>query len=334
MKGFGLISFVVTWFLLAVGCSNSLRAESISVVNWNIQTFFDCTKDGCEYSDFLKNASWNKDSYSSRLNKLTGAMKLMDADIFVFEEVENEGVIYDISNYLSGNTWNHKKNWNYACFAKNEGDSIGCAVLSRFELESMTVHNLEIGSEKEQQPSMRPIMKILVKTETGNLVLLVNHWKSKSGGAENSDKWRNWQESVLNRLVGECAEQGVLCCGDFNRDISEFDCIQEGTFNQFGNFCNLRLRSFSPCEIESQAVYSPWMISTGSFVCPGSYYYDEEFERIDHFFSSGKLKIDSFFPVTSGKWCDEEGIPLPFKIYNGSGYSDHLPIKCILSFEG
>ena len=45
-------------------------------------------------------------------------MRQLDADVYVFEEIENKNILIDISNRLSGNSWNQGRNWNYAFFAK------------------------------------------------------------------------------------------------------------------------------------------------------------------------------------------------------------------------
>ena len=59
----------------------------ISVANWNLQTFFDGTKDGCEYKEFQKSADWNTQTYKVRLERLCEFITTTDADIFVFEEI-------------------------------------------------------------------------------------------------------------------------------------------------------------------------------------------------------------------------------------------------------
>lgn len=319
-------------FLFFAGCFVSpLIAENVSVVNWNLQTFFDGNTDGCEYSQFKKNDNWNSTAYTVRLTRLCDAIQDMNADIFVFEEIENEGVLYDISNQLAGNIWGTKKNLCHGCFKKNEGDAIGCGVISRFPIEKVTVHNLYVQTENLMQPSMRPIMEVTLNlNNSSKLVLLINHWKSKSSGAEESEVWRNWQETVLCQRFLNNKGRHTLACGDFNRDIYEFEISEICDFNEEKK-TNLNLRnSFTK---ERFSVFSPWIKETGSMVTPGSYYYKNNWERIDHFFASPEIQISYFSPVTDGPWSDGElYIPVRYKIYNGSGYSDHLPIICKISF--
>lgn len=312
-------------------CPALLSAKEISVINWNLQTFFDANRDGCEYQEFQKSEKWNKDAYLKRLKNVCTFMNSTNSDIYVFEEIENAGIIYDISNQLAGNVWNQKKYWNYGTFYKNEGDAIGCAVISRFPINNVKIHNLDIRTEIKQ-PSMRPVMELSISIQNDEeLVLLVNHWKSKSGGAKESEKWRNWQEGVLSNCFYRNRGKKVFAAGDFNRDINEF-CIIKPEQNNTAGAVNILLRDFS--HHTGEAVFSPWFCkNSGEFVFPGSYFFKENWERIDHFFSSEEIVIKDFFPVTDSLWCNEETkIPFSYRIYTGTGWSDHLPIKCILEF--
>ena len=297
-------------------------SRSVSVVTWNVQTFFDANTSGSEYSDFIRSKQWGVQAYEARLKRLCEVMRQLDADVYVFEEIENKNILIDISNRLSGNSWNQGRNWNYAFFAKNEGGAIGCAVLSRFPLAEPTVHNLDVRTEQEKQPEMRPLIRLTVLANGTPLVLFVNHWKSKSGGAEKTEVWRNWQESLLSSLMKKDFDGGayVLAAGDFNRDISEFsfgaDCDENSGIIMLGS---------------EVPVYSPWFFG-GVLAEPGSYYYDGSWERIDHFFASQNIAFLEFRAAT-GVWCEDSGIPARYKIYTGQGYSDHLPLFCRICLD-
>lgn len=316
------------------GCfSARIPADSFSIVNWNVQTFFDGNNDGTEYSNFKKSQSWGTEAYKKRLEKLCAAINSINADVFVFEEIENAGILYDISNFLASKSWNSKENWRYGAFSKNPGDSIGCAVLSKFPLSEITIHNLDIRTENSAQPSMRPLIKLNILFNGRNFCLFVNHWKSKSGGAEESEVWRSWQEKVLAEKFLERTETPVIACGDFNRDIMEFKKIYVAG-NENENAENIELRLFSvnsEAENGGAAVKSPWLNNTGELEEPGSYYFNENWERIDHFFANDRIALENFEVLTEGEWCGENLIPKPYKIYTGEGFSDHLPIKCIVS---
>lgn len=337
MKKIPIISLFLAATFLVCGCTdisnrstgndtsnNSAKRQTIRIVNWNTETFFDAVNDGTEYSEFKSSKSaWNKDAYAARLDRLCDVINKLDADVYVFEEIENGDILYDIANRLASNSWNSRQNWNYACFSKITGDAIGCAVLSRYPLSGMTVHTLDIRMQGAQPP-MRPVMEVSVLAGDRPLTLIVNHWKSKSGGEKKTEIWRDWQESLLSERISKLHDSAVLACGDFNRDIEDFVC---GTENGI-----VQLRGARFGSVEKTQVFSPWFTGSGKYVELGSYYYDGRWERIDHFFTSGKTEVTDFGPETHGAWADSGGRPNGYKVYTGSGYSDHLPIAATVVY--
>lgn len=305
---------------LRIDEGSSENGRGVTLCTWNLQTFFDSVKDGSEYTEFVKSENWNKDAYITRLVRLTEMMKIVDADVFVFEEIENAAVIQDISNQLAGKAWNPKYNWSYACFSRSPGSSIGCGVISRFPLIAMKNHSLDVRTG-ESQPSMRPLLEVTVEANGRNFTLFVNHWKSKSGGDVETEIWRDWQESLLGKKIeGACR---VVCAGDFNRDIDDF--------YQSNNQVVLRVSDFGglwECNVDN-----PWISEDGkpSFET-GSYVFKNQWERIDHIMTYGDIYQEGFHPLAQDPWCDEKKYPVPYKVYTGYGYSDHLPLWTRLIF--
>ncbi|MCR4735524.1 MAG: endonuclease/exonuclease/phosphatase family protein [Treponema sp.] len=332
-----LLSFLFIIFnFSACGLRNEEHTEKsdLSIVSWNVQTFFDAVKDGFEYDEFRKSENWDKEMYLERLKRLCESLKKLDADVFVLQEIENEAVIHDISNMIGGANWDFSKNWNYSCFSKTDGSAIGCAVLSRFELLEMKVHDLDVKTSGNKQPSMRYLMEVKLDCGGQEMVLLVNHWKSKSGGAAETELWRDWQESVLAaRLIELSLNDGgrlpLVVCGDFNRDIQEFVLSSKGGMRAL----DVVLRSAGFGKKNCIEVYSPWFSDDGNLSFEtGSYYYKNKWEYIDHFFCNSAVQINEFGPCLNGPWITSGGIPFSFKIYKGNGYSDHLPLKCKIKF--
>ena len=309
--------------LCLCSCGNLGRKKnSLKIINWNAQTFFDGNNDGIEYPNFVKSKKWNQDAYKDRLQKLCKAIGKMDGDLVILEEIENIGIVHDISNALAGDNWNPGKVYRYACFAKKQGASIGCAVLSRLPLQDLKVHCLDIQAEPSQAPSMRPLIEVDLLAPK-RLKIFVNHWKSKSGGGD-SCVWRRWQESLLAQKILEAQTDdsgaAILCAGDFNQDISEFSLAQADSGQDSVPQVELR----SPFCGQKVLARSPWLDCDSAL---GSYNFRDKWERIDHFFACGDLTLQDFAPQT-GEWSYEDGRPKPFKIHSLNGWSDHLPIAC------
>lgn len=340
-------------------CNQELSSDSadfpshsktnVSVVAWNLETFFDAESEGTEYSEFLKNSLWTSEKYTARLSKLCEVLTTLNPDIFVMEEIENKEIIYDISNQLAGLSWNSKNFWNYGCFYRENNSSIGCAVISKYPLFDVKTHSIDIQTQKTSQPSVRPILEVTANVNGQELVIFVNHWKSKSGGAQSSEIWRDWQESCLANCMNESFFEhpgaAFIACGDFNRDATEFSSYNSATAaaseykSQMG-YANApnrqlkaaKLRDLNLCTEAGIPVYSPWFTAGGKFTTEtGSYFYQGEWNRIDHFFSMGNVKLSAFAPKVQGAWAGEDGIPKSYSVYTGEGYSDHLPIMCTLT---
>lgn len=323
---FILIILIFAGFLF--GCdgsgflvSDKEKIHSVSLVTWNLQTFFDGETVGTEFSEYKKRGSWNSQMYSERLDRLCTVISESDADIYAFEELENAAIFQDISNRLAGKSWRSKDLWKYAAFCKTEGSAFGCGVLSKYPLSDLKSHTLDI--RKGNQPEMRPLLEVTVHVEEKEFDLFVNHWKSMSGGEEKTEVWREWQESVLSATLTDAFESGTktaLICGDFNRDFSKFSSDENGNtilrYKGFGNNQDFK-------------VTSVWNFFEGE---TGSYYFRDEWSRIDNIFFAGSVILKSFNPIVSETTAYESGIPKGYKIYTGKGTSDHLPLFCEFEF--
>lgn len=313
--------------------SSSSEIEAFSIVNWNVQTFFDAQKDGYEYQEFLKTSDWNKDKYVLRLQRLCNAISQLDADIYILEELENEGIIYDISNQLSenGHNWNQKRFWNYSFFAKPQDSAIGIGILSRYPLHDAKTHDMNIQILSQKQPSTRYMLEVTASVNNQPIKILANHWKSKSGGEEKSEIWRDWQESLLGQRLKELYLDencnSVIICGDFNRDASDFICNTKNTIGYIEDERNTILRYADFGYSDYISINNPWFSENGYYKTEvGSYFFNDLWERIDNIFAFGNLKISEFGPSTSGPWASVKGYPVSYWISSGDGYSDHLPI--------
>lgn len=325
MKIFAVLQIPLVLFFSCANVNELAKKDSIKITNWNLQTFFDGNNDGIEYSEFTnKNSKWNLERYESRLDKLCEMIEKTDSDVFVMEELENEKIIFDISNRLSHQVWQPGKVYKYAAFQKDEGSSIGCGVLSRFVISNVRFHSLDIKTESEEEPSMRPIMELMICPYDSCVHMFVNHWKSKSGDEVATEKWRLWQECLLTDLClsgSQSTSDVFFAVGDFNKDISEFnrDELSKIYFTSFERERNQMVEMFSPWDDADDQV--------------GSYFFRGDWERIDHFFCTSPSVINHFEVLDFPELLNDDGTPDKYVIASNSGYSDHLPISCEISIH-
>lgn len=293
------------------GKSFSLE-KGITICTWNVQTFFDSNIDGTEYSDFTgPKSKWCIDAYITRLERIAEIIQDINSDIMVFQEIENEKVIYDIQNYLTYN-----QSYKYSAFYKNKESPFGCAVLSKFPVENMRVHKFEYCSDSAKMPDLRPIVEVEFNIKNEKLHLFACHFKSRKKDDKETGFWRNYQLSLLADVMNEAKNDGyVIAAGDFNKDINDFEHDDE--YVLLKGFCSdIRLKS-------------PWLEYSKN--CPeGSYYYKKNWSKIDHIFVASDDICLNNFDAYKGKNVSKNGIPQKYQVFSGRGYSDHLPLTATL----
>ena len=283
-------------------------AVSATVATWNMQTFFDSEPCGTEYKEF-RTDRWNRDAYERRVEAAAEALKKIGADIIVLEEVENEGVLFDLFNAFSAG-FNAKKVWKYAAFASEENAAIGIALISRFPISAVHLHAIDVRTFGEKSHA-RPILEADVILRGKKLTIFANHWKSKLGGG---DKIRAVQEISLSRAISPKIQAGgtVIAAGDFNADISEFG-RQNGKILLGG----------------MTEVYSAWDFFSSDI---GSYAFRGKWERIDQIFFAGAMNLSAFSVLSEPPFTSADGFPARFSVFSGKGLSDHLPLVAHIDF--
>jgi endonuclease/exonuclease/phosphatase family metal-dependent hydrolase len=254
--------------------------------------------------------------------------------VFTFEEIENGAVLVDISNELAGHL-SRNRAYPYAAFATAEGSSIGCGVLSRYPIAGMTVHAVDVRDKQlGVPPRMRPLLEVQLDIGNGDTVkfaqqtrrrllspvtLFVAHWKSKVGGEDEATAWQDRQAGVLARRVATLAKEpnhGIVALGDFNRDMGDFESPGDGTV-----------------ALGDVSLAAGWLSFDPALTGPGSYFFRGGWERIDHVFVAGNCSLLSFSAESAGPWAmehDGERIPYRYVLGTGKGYSDHLPVRCVV----
>lgn len=317
---------LLCFIALFLSCERDVN--DLSVTAWNVQTFFDGITLGSEYGEFKK-SHWTAEKYSERLKKLSEKLREINSDVVVLTEVENENVLRDLQNLFP-----FGEGYGYGAFGGEKNGVFGIAVLSRFPIKALRTHQLFFhGVFTAKQPSMRPLVEAEIIFGKNIVTLLACHWKSKSGGEEESRIWRKAQRALLAEVTADLfadsedfcedftiGKRAVLALGDFNQDFCEFGgdegLVEFKARNQTGVF------------------YNPW----GSEPEKGSYFFNESWEKIDHFFLleefsgglRGKFVAENFEVRNGGGFVTDGGVPHRYTVFNGRGLSDHLPISLVL----
>ncbi len=293
------------------------NARRVVVMTYNTQLLFDAVDEGTEFPEYsVASGSWSAEKYAARLDRLAQTLHLAGAaagypkngspDIVVLQEVENVQVLLDLCNRLPAASLYESA----LCVRSDDNDAFGIGILSRFPVLSCVSH--AVWSE---DASPRPLVECDIDTPLGQLTVFAVHWKSKSG-ADDGAGARLSQEAVLARRIGERGAAGDLfhwiACGDFNQTPQEFSLLGDR--------------------------FNPWLepLPVASAVNPlpqsGSYWYQGQWEQIDHFFLSEDLVDGSgvdareFWCLDSSPLVRADGTPDRYEVFNGTGYSDHLPL--------
>lgn len=339
------------WFLLPlvlfcfVSCSRcSLPGQDpdgdgLTVLSYNCQNIFDDVANGTEYPEFVPaDDGWNTRLFHTRLMNLAEVIRSScegGPDIIALQEIENAHVIDTLAgDYLKG------MGYRYRVCVGEPGSAVNTGILSRLPFDTFHAHRLDgiAGS------TVRNILEVRVETEAGPLAVFNNHWKSKLGGAEETEPLRIRSAALIGRRVrmlqGDIPGVCTLITGDLNENPDEYLRVDgayrtalmpaDGPLHGPGEAESLYVTGDSSAVgvTDTRVVlFSPWSGTEG-----GSYMYQSAWEQIDHillgegFFDGRGLEYSSFEVVDEPFLFTEGGFPFSWSSRTGRGYSDHLPL--------
>ena len=196
-------------------------ADSLDVVFWNLENFFDYHADGVSQSEFDFSAAgvrhWTKKRFYAKCGGIAKIL-LMMADsqgrlpaAVGFAEVENAFVL----RQLISSTPLRKLDYRVVHFESQDHRGIDCGLIYR----ESALHLLEAAPKHIYDSSGAVIAtRDILLARFDSLAVLVNHHPSKVGGKDGNralamDRMRFLCDSLLR---SGCP--GVLCVGDFNED--------------------------------------------------------------------------------------------------------------------
>lgn len=196
-------------------------ADSLDVVFWNLENFFDWRSDGVSRSegDFSAGGArhWTKKRFYSKCSGIAKVLLMIAdsqgrlPDAVGFAEIENAFVL----RQLISSTALRKLDYKVLHFDSQDHRGIDCGLIYR----ESTLHLL--GAEPkhiyDSSGAVIPTRDILL-ARFDSLAVLVNHHPSKVGGKDSNRTLAMARMRFLCDSLIQSGCPGVLCIGDFNED--------------------------------------------------------------------------------------------------------------------
>ena len=200
-------------------------ADTLQVMFWNVENFFDWRNDSTTVSDVEFSAAgerhWTWKRFQAQANAFAKALFWVEAetgrlpDIVGLEEVENAFVLRQVLQKTSL----RKLDYKYVHYDSPDRRGIDVALLyhsSRLELlDSKPCHLFSADTVM----ATRDILLCVFQKDSAKVAVLVNHHPSKYGGAAESEPRRRIAVERLRFLADSLESIGIdriIAGGDFN----------------------------------------------------------------------------------------------------------------------
>jgi endonuclease/exonuclease/phosphatase family metal-dependent hydrolase len=310
------------------------RSEEFFVGSWNLENLFDTKDDPAVNLDeeYTPEAArhWTKERLDIKLKNQARIISKMNSrkgpDILGVCEVENKDVVQMLVDQLKSL---HRK---YEIIHRDSPSERGidCAIVydsNVFELVEPKFHHVNSGNTRD-------IVEAKLKHNGAVLYVFMDHWPSRF----HDDTYRDKAADVLRKRVDEILladpKADIIMLGDFN-DEPDNESIRD------------HLRAVKTADQAKDGKLFDTLAPLKDSKL-GTIVYKNEWELIDHVIISPGLldpagfqwKKDSSrridFPELIFRPRGKGEIPRPNQSYtrndfHPSGYSDHLPVGCILT---
>lgn len=334
MKKFTLSALLIVILFSFNSVLSAQKSDTLTVVFWNVENLFDTTDDPIKQDEeFLPdgNKEWTDERLENKMYKIAQVVTSLNnfngPDVLGLCEVENEQVLTSlVDKYLKGYSIAYKES------PDNRGIDVGLIFKSdKFKLVSIKADTVNLP---DKYPT-RLVLKVKLKYGKKEMSFYVNHWPSRRGGEEQSEKNRVAAAVTLQKMVTREFDAdknaNIVIMGDFNDEPGNKSILE--TLNAIPFQCD---------SLDLLAKKNLYNISYAAKIAGlGSYKYQDNWNLIDQMIISTSLLngkevryiCDSFkilkpdiMVTKSGKF---QGTPFP--TYAGNrylgGYSDHFPIE-------
>ena len=303
--------FAIFVFLLHYA---SFAQQIQTIAFYNVENLFDTIDGPNDDAEFLPSAEskWDAPKYEAKLVHIRQVMAELNMPMVLGVcEIENRMVLEDVIG--------QDKRYGIVHYESPDARGIDAAMLYRKDLLRLKASGkIRFTLPGDSIPTSRDIVWAKYQYKKEYLYVMVNHWPSRRGGAD---------ESAARRLMA--AQMATNFIDSIQKNEPNAKIILMGDLNDH------------PQDAAPQLIASKLtpQITKASGQFGGSYNYKNEWDVLDHIFSSanalnGKIQVQT----GSGKIHDfpyllteYKGQTVPNRTYAGpkylGGYSDHLPVS-------
>ncbi|HAF30478.1 MAG TPA: endonuclease [Bacteroidales bacterium] len=329
------ILIYIALFLIPIYSFSQKNQESLTVMFYNVENLYDTINDPLTLDDDftpLGKKNWKDSRYQKKLNDIAKVISSVNENnlpvLVGFAELENKTVLQDLIQTESLKT---KK---YKIVHEESPDVRGIDVgLIYNSDEFQYLNHLKIPIPLDTEYKVRDILYIKgVLKGTDTLHVFINHWKSRSGGQEETEPQRIQcaltLKNQIDSILAKTDDAKILIMGDLNdepKNKSIFETLKADNSGEQGSLYNLML-SLSQNGFGTHSYRGGWnmldhiIVSSGFINCTSGFKVNE---------NDGQIFSPDWITFTS-----KDGNKSPNRTYGGSnyygGYSDHYPVFVIL----
>jgi predicted extracellular nuclease len=304
----------------------------IRIMFYNVENMFD-TIDNSATNDeeFLPqgNYHWNNYKYWQKLKKIYQVIAAAGEDnppeIIGLAEVESFLPLYNLTQNLP------LSKYPYTIIHRDSPDERGIDVALLCRKDKVKVLKYSFIAIREKDNSVKKTREILFATlKTGNdtIHVFVNHWPSRRGGEDATEKYRIQTASMLEHSVDSLLQTNknvkIILMGDFN-DNPENKSISILTK---AGIINMASGITKKCKCGSIKYQSSWDVFDQMLVSPALFTNNKLHTSRENF----RIFKPDFLLVADEKY----GVKKPYRTYQGpkylGGFSDHLPVLLDLDY--
>ena len=311
------------------------QEKNIILAFYNVENLFDTINDP-QISDeeFTPEGKkkWNTERYNKKLTDISKVLKKIGEnnfpDIVGFAEIENRTVLEDLIDANS----DEKDNYKIVHEESPDARGIDVGLIYNQDIFKYISHK-KIPVNTGEVYKVRDILYVrFVVENTDTIHVFVNHWKSRSGGQEETEPQRivcaQTLKNEIDSIVSLNPNAKIIAVGDLNDEPinkSIFETLKANNTNEPGTVTNLML-PLSKKGLGSHSYRGNWsaldqiIVSNNLISCTKGYYV-----------------LNSEAHIFSADWItftNKNGQKSPNRTYGGpnyyGGYSDHYPVFVIL----